>query len=448
METIEGLRGSVSTRDLGNFYFLLEERRVVTLIELLIRRTSATEALLCLQAVEDPGSAVGQKAPVGHHLVVEGEGEQEAGEVERNKFFWEDMEQAFKSTWKLSETAAVASDALAISTRARANAVQQAERLQNVATERWGRLIGETLGEIYGNLFAKDLLWMFRAASRTQRFPVLLVKEAEEGSYLAQCQIATSMVFESELCACTLPRVLPSIRPAFTAGFEIGAAVGRNRAVNFKRLWIDAFLGSFLKQLWAVLRIRFQRVKGSAVRWDDLGYILRDSVVKGQSARRVVLTKFGRLPTTYDQNDPQVLKLLPSQWVPDIGLPLASGIGRGFFKRLKTGFKKGWRRQYVRPRFETWDVNDVPQFLLDCARQQGAEQAALVASSVGDTLARDVGWTVGSVVGAAWGLTRCLLGRSEDTAPDKGRVVVAGGYLESDKELLALEDYMREASQD
>ncbi|CAE8600782.1 unnamed protein product [Polarella glacialis] len=174
----------------------------------------------------------------------------------------------------------------------------------------------------------------------------------------------------------------------------------------------------------------------------------KDSVVKGQSARRVVLTKFGRLPTTYDQNDPQVLKLLPSQWVPDIGLPLASGIGRGFFKRLKTGFKKGWRRQYVRPRFETWDVNDVPQFLLDCARQQGAEQAALVASSVGDTLARDVGWTVGSVVGAAWGLTRCLLGRSEDTAPDKGRVVVAGGYLESDKELLALEDYMREASQD
>jgi len=161
-----------------------------------------------LKAVEDPGSAVGQKAPVGHHLVVEGEGEQEAGEVERNKFFWEDMEQAFKSTWKLSETAAVASDALAISTRARANAVQQAERLQNVATERWGRLIGETLGEIYGNLFAKDLLWMFRAASRTQRFPVLLVKEAEEGSYLAQCQIATSMVFESELCACTLPRVL------------------------------------------------------------------------------------------------------------------------------------------------------------------------------------------------------------------------------------------------
>ncbi|CAE8735619.1 unnamed protein product [Polarella glacialis] len=174
----------------------------------------------------------------------------------------------------------------------------------------------------------------------------------------------------------------------------------------------------------------------------------KDSVVKGQSARRVVLTKFGRLPTTYDQNDPQVLKLLPSQWVPDIGLPLASGIGRGFFKRLKTGFKKGWRRQYVRPRFETWDVNDVPQFLLDCARQQGAEQAALVASSVGDTLARDVGWTVGSVVGAAWGLAKCLLGRSEDTAPDKGRVVVAGGYLESDKELLALEDYMREASQD
>ncbi|CAE8648502.1 unnamed protein product [Polarella glacialis] len=126
METIEGLRGAVSTRDLGNFYFLLEERRVVTLIELLIRRTSATEALLCLQAVEDPGPAVGQKAPVGHHLVVEGEGEQEAGEVERNKFFWEDMEQAFKSTWKLSETAVVASDALAISTRARANAVQQA----------------------------------------------------------------------------------------------------------------------------------------------------------------------------------------------------------------------------------------------------------------------------------------------------------------------------------
>jgi hypothetical protein len=27
-------------------------------------------------------------------------------------------------------------------------------------------------------------------------------------------------------------------------GLRIGSAVGRNRAINFKRLWIDAFMGS------------------------------------------------------------------------------------------------------------------------------------------------------------------------------------------------------------
>ena len=32
---------------------------------------------------------------------------------------------------------------------------------------------------------------------------------------------------------------------------RIGSAVGRNRAINFKRLWIDAFMGS----LEAVVKI-------------------------------------------------------------------------------------------------------------------------------------------------------------------------------------------------
>ena len=68
---------------------------------------------------------------------------------------------------------------------------------------------------------------MFRNPTRTQRFPVLLVRDAEDGNLLARWRIGASMVFESELCARTLPRVLPSVRPALSAGFQIGSAVGR-----------------------------------------------------------------------------------------------------------------------------------------------------------------------------------------------------------------------------
>ena len=49
----------------------------------------------------------------------------------------------------------------------------------------------------YGNLFAKDVLWMFRNPTRAQRFPVLLVRDAEDGNLLARWQIGASMVFES-----------------------------------------------------------------------------------------------------------------------------------------------------------------------------------------------------------------------------------------------------------
>lgn len=31
--------------------------------------------------------------------------------------------------------------------------------------------MGEVFGDIYGNLFAKDVLWMFRNPTRAQRFP-------------------------------------------------------------------------------------------------------------------------------------------------------------------------------------------------------------------------------------------------------------------------------------
>ena len=38
---------------------------------------------------------------------------------------------------------------------------------------------------------------MFRNPTRAQRFPVLLVRDAEDGSLLARWQIGASMVFES-----------------------------------------------------------------------------------------------------------------------------------------------------------------------------------------------------------------------------------------------------------
>ena len=58
---------------------------------------------------------------------------------------------------------------------------------------------------------------------------------------------------------------------------------------------------------------------------------------------------------------------------------------------------------FARPRFETWDLEDVPPVLLDFARRQGAEQANLVASSVGDTMARDWGYWTGHFTGDSEG---------------------------------------------
>ena len=137
--------------------------------------------------------------------------------------------------------------------------------------------------------------------------------------------------------------------------------MGRNRAINFKRLWIDAFLGhlaallrprrlflhehhlfrmfprrfpesrpvevafnkelvvldrsflcmfkslmsdflgqgSFLKQLWAVTRLRAKRLARRKVAWDALGSALKESMVRGATAKSLVLSKFGRLPTKY-----------------------------------------------------------------------------------------------------------------------------------------------------
>ena len=79
--------------------------------------------------------------------------------------------------------------------------------------------------------------------------------------------------------------------------------------------------------------------------------------------------------------------------------------------------------------------------LLDFARRQGAEQANLVAASVGDTVARDWGYWTGHLAGMVSGLTLCLLGQSKALQEDTG-MVIADGRLEEDRELLALEQYM------
>ncbi|CAE7239067.1 unnamed protein product [Symbiodinium natans] len=433
--TVEALLDAVAAREIGSFYFLLQDWRNVALIQLIIRRASAYEALFCLEERDK--------------IVAESTSKEVYDETQQSVFGLigrtvSDFQKGARSIFELTQDSMAASVAVQMSNRARATVLDQWEKLTNVATERMGQIAGELFGELYGNLFAKDLLWMFRNPTRTQRFPVLLVRDAEDGNLVARWRIGASMVFESELCAKTLPRVLPSVRPALSAGFQIGNAVGRNRAINFKRLWVDAFLGSFFKQFWALLRIRLKRVRGRRVRWDLLGSVLKESVVKGQTARNLVLTRFGRLPTKYDQNDPQVLQLLPSKWVPEIGLPLASGVGRGFMTRWWRGFRSGLRRKYVRPRFETWDLEDVPKVVLNFARQQGAEQAVLVASSVGDTMARDLGYWSGSFTGIVTGLAMCILGQSKSSGND-GEMVVADGYLESDRELIALEQYMRDS---
>ncbi|CAK8985157.1 cGMP-dependent protein kinase [Durusdinium trenchii] len=427
--TIEDLLDAVATSDIGSFYFLVQEWRGVALIELMVRRASAYEALVCLEEKEKLD------------VVKSDETETQQGLLGSISHTVSDLQKAAGSAFELTQDAVSASVAVRMSNNARQTLLQQWEKLSNKATERYGQAIGEIFGDIYGNLFAKDMLWIFRNPTRAQRFPVLLVRDAEDGSLLARWQIGASMVFESELCARTLPRVLPSVRPALAAGFQIGSAVGRNRAINFKRLWIDAFLGSFVKQLWTLTRMRAKRLVRRRVKWDAFGSALKESVIQGQTARNLVLTKFGRLPTKYDQNDPQVLRLLPSKWVPEIGLPLASGVGRGFMTKWWKGFRSGLRRRYVRPRFETWDLEDVPQVILDFARQQGAEQANLVASSVGDTMARDWGYWTGHSIGVVSGLILCMVGGSKSLKDDRG-MVIADGHLEEDRELLALQQYM------
>lgn len=429
--TIEDLLDAVATRDIGSFYFLVQEWRAVALIELMVRRASAYEALVCLEEKENLELVKHDNDQI----------EPPQGFIASVGKAASDVQQAVNSAFELTSDAVQASVAVKMSYSARQSVLQQWERFSNVVTERYGQAIGEVFGDLYGNLFAKDILWMFRNPTRAQRFPVLLVRSAEDGNLLARWQIGASMVFESELCARTLPRVLPSLRPALVAGYQIGSAVGRNRAINFKRLWIDAFMGEFFRQLWAVTKIRAKRLVRRRVKWDTLGSALKESVVRGQTARNLVLTKFGRLPTKYDQNDPQVLQLLPSKWVPEIGLPLASGVGRGFMTKWWKGFRSGWRRRYVRPRFETWDLEDVPEVILDFARRQGAEQANLVASSVGDTMARDWGYWTGHFTGMVSGLMLCMLGKSKSLKDDTG-MIVADGHLEEDRELIALEQYM------
>eukprot|EP00971_Amphidinium_carterae_P050446 993511-Amphidinium_carterae.1 len=49
---MESLRAAVATRDLG-YYFILEERRMLALINMALRRSMADEALLCLEEADD-----------------------------------------------------------------------------------------------------------------------------------------------------------------------------------------------------------------------------------------------------------------------------------------------------------------------------------------------------------------------------------------------------------
>ncbi|CAJ1427598.1 unnamed protein product [Effrenium voratum] len=207
--TVEDLLAAVATRELGGFYFLLQEWRQVALIELMVRRASAYEALVCMEEqdkiVTEPAEDV--EPPQGF-----------LGSVGRTVT---DIQKTALSAFELTQDAMAASVAVKMSNSARATVLNQWKKLTNVVTERYGQAVGEVFGTIYGNLFAKDLLWMFRNPTRAQRFPVLLVREAENGSLLARWQIGASMVFESELCARTLPRVLPSVKPAMQArGFS------------------------------------------------------------------------------------------------------------------------------------------------------------------------------------------------------------------------------------
>lgn len=54
--------------------------------------------------------------------------------------------------------------------------------------------MGEVFGDIYGNLFAKDVLWMFRNPTRAQRFPVAWMDGAV-GGLEGQVTIGGALVF-------------------------------------------------------------------------------------------------------------------------------------------------------------------------------------------------------------------------------------------------------------
>lgn len=449
---VDQLRSRVSSVVFGGYYFALEERRVVALVTLVISRATPREALQYLQSHDETAATAAASGEAGEahdpHARPEGGGLAEAP-AQRGRFFqgltamFSQAQDAVKSSVAAGPASEVALDALLVSSRAREGITEQWERSVNKLTERYGREIGTILGGIYGQLFAKDLWWLFREPLRTPRYPVQIVNKAEEGDVFARWTIGSSLVFERQLRQRTLPRVVPSIRPAFTAGFEVGAAIGRNKAINFKRLWLDAFLGSFAGLIRARLRILLSRFRGSAVRWDDVGGMLTDAVARGRTARRRVLLKFGRLPIALDDKAPQVLKFLPSQWVPDIGLPLATGVGRRFFPELWKSWRRDKRKRHVRPKFETWDVDDVPQALRDFAEAQGVQQADLVAAAIGDQVGRGAGLWLGSAVGTAWALMALVCGH--DPAPGRtGQqgTEVAGGYLEDRDELLEMERYL------
>eukprot|EP00929_Paragymnodinium_shiwhaense_P091015 TRINITY_DN51072_c0_g1_i1.p1 TRINITY_DN51072_c0_g1~~TRINITY_DN51072_c0_g1_i1.p1 ORF type:complete len:1334 (-),score=231.92 TRINITY_DN51072_c0_g1_i1:255-4256(-) len=444
-ETIEGLRAAVTSPALGQFYFTLEERRVVALIELLIRRTPAAEALQCLEGAEEPDEqrVATEPGDAGEHGAghQEGASSDDQEEDSNTKAMPFEFLQRFRR-WDFDaaprrQLAEKSTEIVGASMRSRASVVDTFGRAVNVWNYQYGRFCGKILGDVYGRLFGKDLFWIFRSPTRVARYPILLVRDAERGSLTARYTIAVQMAFEKALREKTLPNILPQVAPGFQAGFQIGAAAGRNRAVNWKTLWWDAWFVSFSKQLRAQLRIRWAKLGGRWPRWNDLQRALQDATVRGSVARARRLAVYGRLPEGWDRNSPEALKMLPEKWVPDIGLPFADGIAGGFFKRLPKGFKKTWRRKCVIPKFETWDVDDLPKALLDFAREQGEGQAELVAGALGGSMSRDLGWFVGTCVGTVNGLVLVSLGKK----PIVNSAGVADGKLVDDQELYALEAY-------
>lgn len=421
-DSLEQLRIALASADLGEYYFVLEERRVQAMNTLLIKRGSLRDAQHCLEGRPPEGDEVA--------LAVSQDGQgQHEGHRDDPHPMQGLVDGLHRSSLGPGGASSLVLDAMLVSARTRDGLLNLYDQLDQSVRSRFGRLMGDVLGRTYGGCFARDFFWLFRDPARTPRFPVELVRAAETGSWWARWEIGALATFQRELCERTTARVLPSVRPAFRAGFEIGSVCGRNRSINFKRLWIDAFLGAWWKRLLELLRIRVRTVTGAAVSWDTFREVMSDSVVKGRAARKRALRTFGRLPTTLDQEDPRVLRLLPAQWVPDIGLPLASGISKEFMPSLWRKWRKDWREPCDRPTFETWDLDDVPSFILDFARDQGREQSELVARALGDSFGRDWGLLLGSVSGTVWGLLLVMWGNDPMPLPDGTRLPVAGGYL-------------------